>query len=157
MSRVAGERHLVQLTTVEAIHEKLQSDLQGFWTAGTTTRSASEPGQVMTQFSVTAFHRVGIRFALGDFINTPVIPQAFVGIESITVVTLGLGSVIHHFLNDFLGPLPDDFEAEKAAGEPVYDRDDEDLLFLSPIKVNNSSISASVTLLGTGGSGSWSA
>ncbi len=56
-----------------------------------------------------------------------------------------------------MGSLPDHFEAQIAAGETIYDGDDEDLVFFSPMKVNNSSISASLTCSGTGGSGSWAA
>ena len=111
----------------------------------------------MAQFSVIAFDRISVRFALGDFVDAPVIPQAIVGIEGIAITALGFGCFIHHLLDRLLGSLPDHFEAQIAASEAVYDRDDEDLVFLSPMKVNSSSISASLTWLGTGGSGSWSA
>ncbi len=111
----------------------------------------------MAQFSVIAFDRIGVRFALRDFIDAPVIPQAIVCIEGIAVIALGFGCFIHHLLDHFLGSLPDHFEAQIAAGEAIYDGDDEDLVFLSPMKVNSSSISASLTSLGTGGSGSWAA
>lgn len=147
----------MQLALVEAVHEQLQGGLQGLRATGETTRSSSKPGQVMAQLSIPAFNRVGVGFALRNFIDAPVIPQAFVGSKGVTVVALGLGSLIHHLLDHLLGSFPDDFAAQKAAGEAVYDGDDEDLLFLSPMKVNNSSISASLTWLGSGGSGNWSA
>ena len=70
---------------------------------------------------------------------------------------LGFGCFIHHLLDRFLSSLPDHFEAQIAADEAVYDADNVDLVFLSPMKVNSSSISASLTWLGTGASGSWSA
>ena len=111
----------------------------------------------MAQFSIIPFNRVGIGFALGDFVDDPVIPKAIIGIEGITVVPLGLRGFIDHLLDLFLGSLPDDFEAQKAASQAIYDGDDEDFVFLSPMKVNSSSISASLTSLGTGGSGSWAA
>ena len=85
------------------------------------------------------------------------IPQALIDIKSITVIALGFRGFVYHLLDRFLGALPDHSEAQIAAGEPIYDRDDEDLLFLSPMKVNTSSISASFTSTGTGGSGILSA
>ena len=111
----------------------------------------------MTQFSIICFHRVGIPFPLGDFIHPPVIPQVIIGFEGIAIVALGLGSFVHHFLDGCLRSLPDDLKAQVAAGEAIYDRNDEDLVFLSPMKVKSSSISASLTWAGTGGSGNWAA
>ena len=111
----------------------------------------------MTQLGIIRFHRVGVGLALGDFIHTPVVPQAFVGIKGIAEVTFRFGSLVDNFLDGRLGTFPHHSKAQIAAGETVYDRDDEDLVFLSPMKVNNSSISASLTWLGTGGSGKVSA
>ena len=111
----------------------------------------------MAQFGVIAFDRVGVRLALRDFIGTPVIPQEGISIKGIAEVAFGLGRCIHHLLDGCLGALPDHLKAQKAARDPIYDRDDVDLVFLSPIKVNNSSISAALTSAGTGGSGSWAA
>jgi hypothetical protein len=157
MSRVVRKTLLMQLASIEAVHEKLESSFQGFWATGKTTRAASQSRQIMAQLGVISFNRIGVRFALGDFIDAPVVPQAIIGIKGVAVVAPGFGRFIHHLLDHFLGSLPDHFEAQIAAGEAVYDRDDEDLVFLSPMKVNSSSISASLTWLGTGGSGSWSA
>jgi len=108
----------------------------------------------MAQFCIIRFDGVGVGFPLRDFIHTPVIPQAIIGIESIAVVALGLRSFVDQFLNDFLRSLPNHSIAQVAAGEAIYDRDDVDLVFFSPMKLNNSSISASLTWSGTGGSGS---
>jgi hypothetical protein len=79
------------------------------------------------------------------------IPKMIVGIKSIAVIDFGLGRIIHHILDSLLGALPDHIPAEKAAGLPVYMRDDVDPLFLSPVKVNNSSISASLISSGRHG------
>ena len=111
----------------------------------------------MAQFGVTGFDRISVGFALGDCIHTQVIPQAIIGFKGIAVITLGLGSCIYQLLDGSLGALPDDLKAQITAGEAIYDRDDEDLVFLSPMKVNNSSISASLTSPGTGGSSSCAA
>jgi hypothetical protein len=157
MGRIIGKGLLVQLTPIEAVHEQLESRFQGFWTARETTRATNEPSQIMAQFSIVRFDRVGVGFTLRDFVYAPVIPQPVIGIKSIAVVALGFGGFIYHLLDCLLGSLPDHFEAQIAAGEAIYDGDDEDLVFLSPMKVNNSSISASLTCSGSGGSGSWAA
>lgn len=157
MSRVIRKGLLVQLTAIEAVHEQLESRFQGLRTTRETARTTTQACQVVAQFSIARFDRVGVGLALRDFVHTPVIPQTVIGIKSIAVVTLGFGRFIHHLLDCCLGSLPDHFTAQIAAGETVYDGDDEDLVFLSPMKVNTSSISASLTCLGTGGSGSWAA
>ena len=157
MSRVIGKSKLMQLTSIEAVHKQLQSRFQCIRTAGKTARTSAQASQVMAQFRIVRFDREGVGFALRDCIHTPVIPQALIGIKSIAVVTLSLGCFVHHVLDCFLGSLPNHSEAQIAAGETIYDGDDEDLVFLSPMKVNTSSISASLTWSGTGGSGSWAA
>ena len=144
----------MQLAPIEAIHKKLQGGLQCFRTARKTARAPGEPRQVMAQLGVIAFNRKGVCLALRDLIDAPVIPQALIDIKSVAVIALGLRGFVYHLLDRFLGSLPDHFAAQIAAGEAIYDGDDEDLVFLSPMKVNNSSISASLTWLGTGGSGS---
>ena len=72
-----------------------------------TTRTARQSSQIMAQFGIIRFDRVGVGFALRDFIDAPVIPQAIIGIKGIAVVALGFGSFIHHLLDGFLGSLPD--------------------------------------------------
>jgi len=153
MSRVVGKGLLMQLASIEGVHKQFESSLQCFRATRKTTRATNEPSQVMAQFSITTFDRVGVGFPLRDFVHPPVIPQAIIGIKSIAVVALSLGCFIHQLLDHCLGSLPDHFVAQIAAGEAIYDGDDEDLVFLSPMKVNTSSISASLTSLGTGGSG----
>ena len=78
------------------------------------------------------------------------IPKTVIGIQNIAVIDFGLGSIIHHILNSLLGAFPNHIPTEEAAGLSVYERDDVDPLFLSPIKVNSSSISASLTSSGMG-------
>jgi len=86
MGRVVGKALLMQLSSVETIHKELQGRLQRFWTARKATRAARQTGQVMAQLCVVAFDRVSVGLALGDFIHTPVIPQAFVGIKGVALV-----------------------------------------------------------------------
>jgi hypothetical protein len=157
MSLVVGKELLMQLAPIETIHKKLQSRFQRFRAARKTVRAARQASQMMAQLGVISFDQVGVGFTLGDFISTQVIPQAIIGIKSVAIVAFRFGRHIHHLLDGGLGSLPHDLEAQVAASDPIYDRDHVDLVFLSPMKVNNSSISASLTSAGTGGSGSWAA
>ena len=129
MSRVVGETLLVQLAPIEAVNEKMESSFQGLRATRKATRATGQLRQIMAQLIVIPFNRIDVRFALGDFINAPVIPQALIGIKSIAVGALGFGRFVHHLLNHFLGSLPDHFEAQIAAGEAVYDCDNVDLVF----------------------------
>jgi len=157
MSRVVGKTLLMQLTPIETIHKELERRLQSFRAARKTARAAGQASQIMAQLSIIAFDRVGLVFPLGDFIRTLVVPQAIIGIKGVAVIALGFGSLIHQLLDGFLSALPNHSKAQVAAGEAIYDGDDEDLFFFSPMKLNNSSISASLTSAGTGGSGNWAA
>lgn len=144
---------LVELSPVVAVDKYTQGALQCVWATREAARRSSQPGQVVAQLGVVSFHRVGIGFAFRDCIATQVIPQAVIGIECIAEVLLGLGRIINQLLNGWLSALPDHFPAQITTGLPVYDGQDVDPVFLLPIKVNNSSISAVLTSLGTGASG----
>jgi len=111
----------------------------------------------MAQFGIVCFNRVCIGFSLRDFVDTPVVPQAFIDVKSVAEIAPGFRGFIHQLLNGHLCPLPNNLKAQVAAGEAIYDGNDVDLVFLSPMKVNTSSISATFTWSGTGGSGSWAA
>lgn len=134
MSWVIWKALLMQLASIETIHKELQSCLQGFRAARKAARAACQTSQVVAQFSIIAFDRVGVGFALGDFIHTPVIPQAIIGIKGVAVIALGLRRFIHQLLDGCLRSLPDNLKAQIEAGKPIYDRDDEDLVFFIPDK-----------------------
>lgn len=108
----------------------------------------------MTQLRIVAFHRIGIPFPLRNFIPAPVIPQPIIDIERIAVIPAGFGSLVNQLLDDLRCAFPDHFVTQETASAAIDERQDVDPLFFSPMKVNNSSISASLTSSGTGGSGS---
>ena len=109
----------------------------------------------MSQFGIIPLNRIGIGFTHRHLIASPVIEQPTISIESVAVVPFGFWSVIYHSLNGLLGAFPYDCKAQKASRLSIYMGEDIDFVFLSPIKVNNSSISASFTFSGTGGSPSF--
>jgi hypothetical protein len=111
----------------------------------------------MADLGIVTFDRIGVCLAFRDSILAIVIPEIVVERESITVILLGFGRFIHHFLDTRFCALPDQFPAQKATRLTVYDGNQVDLVFLWPIKVNNSSISAVFTSFGTGTAGKASA
>ena len=82
------------------------------------------------------------------------IPEPSIFFEAITEVPLRLGRFVDKRLNGFAGTYPDDRPAQNAACQAIYESQDVDDVFLSPMKVNNSSISASFTSSGRGALGS---
>jgi len=153
VSRIGRVKLLIELSSVVAVDKQAQGAIKRMGTTREAARRSCQTGQVVAQLGVVSFHRVGIGFSFRYFISAKVIPQAVIGIKCVAVILLGLGRIVYHLLNSWLSTLPDDFPAQITARLSVYDRDDVDPVFLSPIKVNNSSISAVLTSLGTGTSG----
>lgn len=147
----------VKLASVETIGKESQRAFQRIRAARKTTRFASQACQVVTQFSIIGFDRVGVRLAHGNFVPSEVIPKPLIDIQPITVIPLGFGCLIQHVLDSLLSPYPNHRPAQNAAGSAIYNRQNIDFVFLSPINVNTSSISASFTAPGIGVAGRASA
>ena len=143
----------VELPPVVAIDKQAQGTFQSIRATRKTPGRSGQSRQVVTQLGIVSFHRVGIGFAFRDFISAQVIPQAVIGIVCVAVVLLGLGCIVNQLLNGRLSTLPDHFPAQITAGLPIYEHEDVDPVFLCPMKVNNSSISAVLTSLGSGAAG----
>ena len=111
----------------------------------------------MTQFGIIRLDRKRIGLAFRDRIPTEVIPQSGIRIKAITVIPSCLGRLIYHLLNRFLSAFPDDCPTQQTTGFAVYNCKNVDFVFLSPINVNSSSISASFTSSGSGACGKVSA
>lgn len=157
MSRISRKTLLVKLPTVEAIDKQAQGTLKRMGTARETPRRAGQASQVMPQLSIVGFDGIGVAFAFRDCVAAPVIPQAVIGRPGIAVVVFGLGRCVDQRLNGWLRTFPDHLPAQIAAGLPVDQRQDVDPVFLWPMKVNTSSISATWTSSGKGAAGKWAA
>ena len=107
----------------------------------------------MSQLGVVYFNKICVGFAFRNFISAEVIPQAIISNKCVAVILFGLLRTVHQLLISWLSALPDYLPAQITARLPIYDRDDVDPVFLLPIKVKSSSISAALTSLGTGASG----
>ena len=144
---------LVELSSIEAVDKQTQGTLQCIGATRKASRRACQPRQVVAQLSIVSFHRIGIGFAFRNFISAQVIPQVVISIKGVTVILLGLGRIVYQLLNSWQSALPNHFTTQITACLPIYEREDVDPVFLLPIKVNISSISAVLTSLGTGASG----
>jgi len=153
MGWISRELSLVELSAVKAIDKQTQGTFKRIGTTREAARGSCQARQIVAQFGVISLNRVGIRFAFRNFVSAQVIPQAVIGIECVAVILLGLGRIVYPLLNGWLSALPDHFPAQITARLPIYDREDVDPVFLLPINVNNSSISAVLTSFGTGASG----
>lgn len=153
MSRIIGKTLFHKLTPIETEDKELHSPLQRMDTAGKTPRAACQTSQIMTQFSIATFDRKSICLAIRNFITTGVIPKAIIGVKSIAMILFCFDGFVYHVLDNLLCTFPDHFVAQKTACSSIYDGDDVDLLFFSPMKVKSSSISASLTSVGTGALG----
>src|SRR6266496_1292924 len=111
----------------------------------------------MAKFRIIRFNRIGVGLPIRNFISAKVIPKMSIGIKTITVIPFGFRSFIHQLLDRILGAFPNDRPTQQAPGFAIYQRKDIDAVFLSPMKVNNSSISASFTSFGIGALGKASA
>lgn len=153
MSGIGRIKLLVKLASVVAVDKQPQGAFQCMGTTRKASRRSCQPRQVVAQLGVISFHRVGIGFAFRNFISAQVIPQAVISIKGVTVILLGLGRIVYQLLKGWQSALPNHFTTQITACLPIYEREDVDPVFLLPIKVNNSSISAVLTSLGTGASG----
>lgn len=153
MGWIVWETLFVQLSAIEGIDEHAYCTLQRIRATRKATRFSSQASQIMSQFCIIAFDRVGLGFALRNLIPATVIPKPSIFFKAIAEVPLCLGSFVDQLLNDCACTYPSNRPTQKTASLAVYQRQDVDRVFLFPMKVNNSSISASFTSSGTGASG----
>lgn len=153
MGRIFWETLFIQLSTIEGVDEHAYCTLQRIRATRKAARFSSQASQIMSQFCIIAFDRVSLGFALRNLVSATVIPKPGIFFKTIAEVPFRLGSFVDQLLNGFPCADPDDRPPQNAPCFAVYQRQDVDRVFLFPMKVNNSSISASFTSSGTGASG----
>jgi len=87
----------------------------------------------MTQLGIVSFDRIGVGLADRNFIAAKMIPKCSIGIEAVTEIESCLWRFVHELLELLNSAVPDDFPAQNTAGEPIYDGDDIDPVFLCSI------------------------
>ena len=132
---------LAQLSLIPAPDEQLNRTTKSMNALGEAPRLTSESRQIMTQFSIIAFDRVGLRFVIHRLMSAPP-TQFFVSVEGIRKVARGMWRGVNHRLHQLRRALPTDRMRDDAARRPVYDSDDIGLRFFDWTKVNSSSISS---------------
>ena len=99
----------------------------------------------MTQLSIYSLYGIGICLALRYSMFSHAIPGAIMDIKGITGIAFDIRRLIHHVLDSLLCAFSDHSPSQEATVLPVYNHGDIDSVLLSPIKLNNSSISAVLT------------
>ena len=148
---------LIKLAAVVGEIEQTQGAFQSIRAARKAARLTSQTSEIMSQFRIIGFHGKSVRLARRDLITTEVIPKPSIGIKAVAVIPFRLGCLVDYLLNGFLGAIPDHGPTQQTARFAVNDRQNVDSVFLSPMKVYNSSSSASFTSCGIGGFGKASA
>jgi len=148
---------LIELSAVESVNEQFQSAGQSIITARKTSGLSSKASKIMTQFSVVRFNWISVVLPFWDFVSAIVIPKARIGVKPIAEIPFCFWRIIQDELNRFFCTFPHDGPAQNTTGFAVNDGDYVDPVFLRPIKVNNSSISAFSTFSGCGLAGNCSA
>jgi len=151
METIGREAALMELTTIPSIGEELNGTAEGIQTARETARLASQPGQVMTEFSIVSLDRVGLGFVRESRVMAREVDQGVIGREVIGEVAFRLRAAVKDGLHSLIGTLGDHLPADDTAALTVYVRDEVDFVFLRPTKVNNSS--SSLTAKGAAGAG----
>lgn len=143
-----------KLATVPGIDKEFDRAPQGMNAAGETARFPNKPSQVMAQFSIIGLNGVGLAFVGQGAVRTRRVDERVVGGKSIGEVLLSKRTAIQHGLERRCGALPSHIPADNAVRRAVNVGQDVDFVFLSPMKVNNSSNSFTSNVM-SGGSGGW--
>jgi len=139
----------IALSLVPTPDEQLDRPTQSMNALGEAARASRQTRQIMSQFSVITFHRVGLRLVVHALMRAPP-AQLAVGVKGVGEVTLRgrrtVDNSLHHLRRAFLA----DRVRDDAARLPLDESDDIGGLFLVPTKVNNSSISSVPAVCGAG-------
>src|SRR5882724_10896520 len=97
-----------KLTTVPGKDKKFDRAPEREKGTGKAARSA---GQVVTQFSVMSFNRIGLTFIGKRRVNTGSIHKRFINREGIRVILMGKWAAVKHGLHILSGAFLDDIPA----------------------------------------------
>ena len=91
--------------------------------------------QIMAQFGIVAFHRIGLGFVEHGLIKRPVIIHIGITRKAVTEIVLRSHRLIDQGLNDFENARPFHCPADDAARRPIYGSENVDFVFFCPMKV----------------------
>ena len=148
---------LVELAVVPTIDKDAEGSPKRMDAAGKTARAAGQTSQVVAKLGIVGLNRIGLAFVRHHPVLSGVVIQAGVKGKGITEEETGLRRLVHHFLHQVFAALWLNRPIHNAVGFSVYVREDEDLVFFSPMKVKTSSISRMSTVSGCGAAGSCAA
>jgi len=154
MSEHFWEFMFKELATVPGKDKEFNRAPKSVKGTGKTARTPSEPSQVVTQFSIISFNGIGLAFIGQGGVKARGINQCFVSSKGIRVILMGKWAAVKHGLHILTGALLHDIPAYNAVSGAVNIGQDEDFVFLSATKVNNSS-SSLTSSVNSGTSGGW--
>jgi len=144
---------LVELATVPTKDEEMNGSPQGMDRAREAARLASQASEIVTQFGVVRFDRIGLALVGHGEVDAPIEGQVLIGGQSVGIVPVRLWRVISQFLKQIITDSKSDPTADDAACGAVHEGHDEGFVFLSSMKVCSSSISMVSTSSGRGTGG----
>jgi len=111
----------------------------------------------MSKFRIIGLHRIGLAFVRHQPVLSGIVIKAAISWKGVTEKDTGLRGLADHVLHQVLQAFRLNRPVHNAVGFSIYVREDEDLVFFSPIKVKTSSISMISTFSGWGAEGSCAA
>jgi hypothetical protein len=93
MSWITRIGPFLKLASIPTEYKQLHSTPQSPNTSGKTTRFACQPGQIVPEFRIIRFHRVGFLFT-HKLMSTWIVNQGAVRVEFITEIRLGLRAAV---------------------------------------------------------------
>lgn len=141
MGGIGGIGAFVELTPIPRADEYLDGVAQRLQTTRETTRAAGEPCKVVTQFSITAFDRIGLALVRQGLVLPGIVDQLRVDAERIAVVLLRLWTLIEHGLKSRFRAVFQNTPIDDAARGAINLSHDIHFVFFEPTNVNNSSSS----------------
>jgi hypothetical protein len=125
----------VKLALVPAEDKDTERRPQGMNAAGKAARPTGEASQVVTQFGIVTFNRIGLALVRQHPVLSRISVHKRISGKGVTEEDARLGRFINHLLQEGLAPIWLHRPIDDAACIPINMGYDEDLVFFSPMKV----------------------
>ena len=130
-----------ELAAILGIDKELDRRVECGKRAGETAGTASQTRQIMSEFGIVAFDRIGLAFVGQGLMLAGVVDQVGVSGQLIRVILARGGRAIEQGLQAFWLAVSGDVVGNDAAAGAIYLRDEVDPLFFCPANVYSSSSS----------------
>ena len=124
-----------ELTAIPGVDEEFDGRTERSERTGKTARAASQPCQIMAEFGIVTFDRIGLTLVGQRLMMAGIVDEVRIGGELIGVVLGCLGCPVKQGLQAFRLAVIGHLVGNDAAGGPVYLCDEVDARFFEPSKV----------------------